>query len=537
MGLSRGFWPQAFPFWEDFMKQRTLIFVFVTFLAILASAPQASLAQTPIPSPVLTFLGTNDYIGSDGNTYTSYNLSVSNWQLFPAYLFELRPDLPACGSNTNASRTWVDIYVGSGRTFTRIYGFCALEHPQDLTTIWFALPQGQDPPAEVYITLWDRLTNTTWTSNTLPIPDASPDGYPPVSLPLDKDGGTNVYEFANNLFNYKVTYPAFSPPTDPVYLVVQPILISQTDLDALADGTAFEGVQLVPYGGLEGFGVLFRVTCENSADSPVPCPASGGTYEVRTSWEPTGQVIVAPAFLKAPEGTNIWENIFTNYYEDRIDPTGSGRACCRYSDFVFVDGGSAMAGASPPTIRIITPQNGATYAVNESVAANYVCSGSQVKSCLGPVLSGRPIDTSSPGTKTFEVNATVTSGPTAVQVVTYYVRGFDLRLLYNPSISIKSGWPILIMLELRDANGKNVSSSKIRLKAVRIVPADSDAGGTPQPWGFAKSCKDFLYIPWPAKGWYVFLLDTRGLGAGSYLLQFTVSADSGSTYSAPFKIK
>ena len=260
----------------------------------------------------------------------------------------------------------------------------------------------------------------------LPISGASPNGYLPVSLPLDVDGGTNVYEFADNVFNYKVTYPAFIPPADPVYLVVQPILISQDELDARIDGTAFEGARLVPYGGLGNFGVLFRVTCENSSGTPVPCPASGGTYEVRTSWEPTGQTIVAPAFLKASEGTNIWENIFTNYYEDRIDPTGTGRACCRYSDFVFVDGGSAMAGASPPTIRITTPQNGAIYAVNQNVAADYACSGSYVKSCLGSIPSGRPIDTSSPGTKTFEVNATVTSGPTAVQVVTYYVRTFEL---------------------------------------------------------------------------------------------------------------
>jgi hypothetical protein len=512
------------------MKQRTLIFVLVNFLTILALVPQASLAQ--IPPPVLTFLGTEP--SSSGGTY--YNLSVSNWDSYPADWFVLDSTLPACGLNRNASRTWVDIYKADG---TRIYGFCALTSPSYLTQIWFFVPQGQTPPEAVYITLTYRPADpdTILTSNTLALLPASPDGYSPISLPLNQAGGTNIYAFDNNLFNYKVTYPAFNPPSVPVNLVVQPFLISQDELDARVDGTAFEGVQLVPYGGLGSFGVLFRVTCENSAGTPVTCPDSGGTYEVKTSWEPTGQPIVAPAFLKATEGMNNWENIFTNYYEDRIDPTGTGRACCRYSDFVFVDGGSAMAGISPPTISITTPQNGAIYAVNQKVTANYICRGSRVKSCLGSVPLGMPIDTSSLGAKTFEVNATVTAGPTAVQVVTYYVRTFELDLLYNPSISVKSGWPILIMLELRDAAGKNVSSHQIKLKAESIVRASSNAAVIPQPSGFAKSCKDFLYIPWPAKGWYVFLLDTRGLGTGSYLVQFTVSADSGSTYSAPFKIK
>jgi hypothetical protein len=361
---------------------------------------------------------------------------------------------------------------------------------------------------------------------------------PSLALPINPYGGTNEYKFpdaSTNLYNYKTTYPPLAnPPANPVDLVVTPIFITQSDLTALLGGQ-FTGATLVPYDGTGGYGVLFRTSCqEHTSGNPVPCPELG-VIDFKTSWySPPGQNISQPAFLKLPGGSGTWVNILTDFSATRYDPTGSGRACCRYSDFVFVDN---ITG-TPPAITINTPQDRAAYMLGQHIPAAYSCSGSAVTSCIGTVPNGSLIDTSSVGTKPFEANANVTSGPAADRVVMYYVTKFGLRLRYDPSLPVPSGWPMLIMLELNDASGKNVTSSQIKLKAANIVRASSTAGSMPQPSYFAKSCKDFLYIPLlGGKGWYVFLLDTRGLSAGSYVLQFTVSTDAGSTYPAPFKIR
>ncbi len=81
---------------------------------------------------------------------------------YPAALFAAAPGLPPCGTNTNSSRTWVDIFNQGG---TRIYGFCALGKPEDLGEIWFALEEGVIPPSWIYIELNDRQANTKYKSN------------------------------------------------------------------------------------------------------------------------------------------------------------------------------------------------------------------------------------------------------------------------------------------------------------------------------------------------------------------------------------
>ena len=77
----------------------------------------------------------------------------------------------------------------------------------------------------------------------------------------------------------------------------------------------------------------------------------------------------------------------------------------------------------PPTITITSPAADATYQVNAVVGADYDCAdgGSGVASCQGPVANGRPIDTSSAGTKTFTVTATDTAGNSSTLTVTYSV--------------------------------------------------------------------------------------------------------------------
>ena len=137
-------------------------------VALLASVVLASLpnigtatARRIVPNPVLVFTGQEPFTAG-GKQFTRYNFAVFNRADYPAELFAAAPDLPPCGANTKASRTWVDIYDQSGK---RLYGFCAFGSPNDLGNIWFALESGVLPPSWVYVELTDRKTNTKYKSN------------------------------------------------------------------------------------------------------------------------------------------------------------------------------------------------------------------------------------------------------------------------------------------------------------------------------------------------------------------------------------
>ncbi|HET9428876.1 MAG TPA: hypothetical protein VFO69_11005 [Allosphingosinicella sp.] len=84
-------------------------------------------------------------------------------------MFAASPDLPPCGLNKTAARTWVDFFASDDR---RLYGFCALGSPSDLGSIWFATPVDQPPPAAVYVVLSDRRTNRQYRSELV---DMSPE--------------------------------------------------------------------------------------------------------------------------------------------------------------------------------------------------------------------------------------------------------------------------------------------------------------------------------------------------------------------------
>ncbi len=131
-------------------------------IALLATGGSSASAFQTIPNPILYLTGTEGYqVG--GQTFIRYRYDVFNKEAYPAAMFAAAPSLPPCGRNTNSSRTWVDFY--NGRTSQRIYGFCALNDPSNLGSIWFALPEGEVPPSYVYIELNDRQTGTKYRSN------------------------------------------------------------------------------------------------------------------------------------------------------------------------------------------------------------------------------------------------------------------------------------------------------------------------------------------------------------------------------------
>ena len=129
-------------------------------VSILLATAVGSMAQTALPNPSLMFLGQEPY-QANGKSYIRYKYAVDNLAAYPNTLFEAAPALPPCGSNTRASRTWVDIFDQSG---SRLYGFCALGNNQDLGKLWFALEEGVIPPSWIYIELNDRQNQVKYKS-------------------------------------------------------------------------------------------------------------------------------------------------------------------------------------------------------------------------------------------------------------------------------------------------------------------------------------------------------------------------------------
>ncbi len=138
--------------------RRTLLTV-ATFILVLTTQGVAS--APVLPNPVLYFLG-SEHVEISGKQMIRYHYDVLNKDAYPDDMFAKSPSLPPCGTNTQAARTWVDLYDQAGK---RLNGFCALGKSADLNKIWFALEEGKIPPSYVYIELNDRKTVTKYKSN------------------------------------------------------------------------------------------------------------------------------------------------------------------------------------------------------------------------------------------------------------------------------------------------------------------------------------------------------------------------------------
>jgi hypothetical protein len=104
-------------------------------------------------------------------------------------------------------------------------------------------------------------------------------------------------------------------------------------------------------------------------------------------------------------------------------------------------GNSSTAGPIPnnkvdkkgPSVTLTTPPEGATYTLNQAVAAAFGCTdaGSGPATCLGTVANGSNINTSSVGSKAFTVNATDAVGNAAAVTHNYKVN-FNFLGFFQP---------------------------------------------------------------------------------------------------------
>jgi hypothetical protein len=123
--------------------------------------------------------------------------------------------------------------------------------------------------------------------------------------------------------------------------------------------------------------------------------------------------------------------------------------------------------ASAPDIRIDSPRDGAVFAPNQTVSADFRCSDTGgVASCTGTVPLGGSVDTSVLGAHEFTVTATDLAGNLTTKTVHYFVQyafqGFKPPVDNPPIINVtKLGSTVPIKWSLLDRNGQYISDLNV----------------------------------------------------------------------------
>jgi hypothetical protein len=149
-----------------------------------------------------------------------------------------------------------------------------------------------------------------------------------------------------------------------------------------------------------------------------------------------------------------------------------------------------------PAITITQPSDGGEYILNAVTAADYSCSDDvELASCTGPVPSGSPFDTSTPGVHTFQVDASDAVVNTSSSSATYSVRyasgpclddeGRTILGAVDPDGSsvFKQNETITLRFRVCDANGVSIGTAGVVTGdgTAQLVPAESLLAASAKP--------------------------------------------------------
>ncbi len=289
------------------------------------------------------------------------------------------------------------------------------------------------------------------------------------------------------------------------------------------------------------------------------CDSGGNTFAVNEAFRP---VDLTPPSISCAAPTAGWhanDEVLSCTAEDRdsglanpsdssfslttVVSIGSETQSASTDSRIVCDTAGNCATAGPydgiwvdkkaPEVTISSPAG--SYLVGQVTLAAYHCNdgGSGVNLCAGNVASGAPADTASAGAKTFIVNARDNVGNMSSQSAQYSVH-YGLCLLYDPSKARPRGSTMPVKLRLCDAQGNNVSSAAVTVRATELLFASTNAALEIEDAGQANPEANFRYDS-DLKG-YIFNLSTRGLATGTYVLRFTVSDDT-ALHSVSFQIR
>lgn len=194
---------------------------------------------------------------------------------------------------------------------------------------------------------------------------------------------------------------------------------------------------------------------------------------------------------------------------------------------------------SVPAITVSVPNDGASYALNQPVVADYSCvdSLSGVATCSGNVPSGSNIDTNSVGAKTFTVNTVDNAGNSGTKSVTYYVKyvfgGILQPINVDGSSIFKFGSTVPVKFQLKDYNGNYVSTAVATISMAKI---DNNVEGTYiEAISTSAATTGNLFRYDATSNQYIFNLATKPLSTGTWNIK--ISINDGMTYNVKISLK
>jgi len=137
----------------------------LTHLAVIILALSITVLGQTMPKPKLKLIAVTDGV-NNGFAVKVYEIEVVNRADISDEFFIAAPALPPCGTNTNASRTWINLY---NEKSTRMYGWCGVKSNSELASLGFMIPAGEPQPKKIFIDLVDRAEGIVLRSNKITI--------------------------------------------------------------------------------------------------------------------------------------------------------------------------------------------------------------------------------------------------------------------------------------------------------------------------------------------------------------------------------
>jgi hypothetical protein len=183
-----------------------------------------------------------------------------------------------------------------------------------------------------------------------------------------------------------------------------------------------------------------------------------------------------------------------------------------------------------PGATFTVPTNGANYLYQQALFVNYTCddgSGSGVATCLGAQANGAALNTTALGLQSLTVNATDQLGNSRSSTVTYGVgcptSGVLPPVSASGAATYNAGRTVPVALQLQGSCA-SLTSARLTLYLAPIVGGTPGAFTPATPSGTSNSGNVFRYNS--TTGQYLYNLNTRGLAAGVYQLDYYIGGTS-----------